>query len=79
MMWSKCGSPNGEHELHCTIEEKKEIEKYVKCVPVLKAELQRRIDEETSHINHPKQIYKTVSHNCEYNRRVCEILMEILK
>ncbi len=42
-------------------------------------ELQKRIDEETKHINHPKQIYRTVVHNCEYNLRVCEILKEILE
>ena len=41
-------------------------------------ELQKRIDEETKHINHPKQIYRSVQHNCEYNLRVCEILKEIL-
>lgn len=42
-------------------------------------ELQKRIDEETHHINHPKQIYRSVKHNCEYNLRVCEILKEILE
>jgi hypothetical protein len=42
-------------------------------------ELQKRIDEETKHINHPKQLYRSVQHNCEYNLRVCEILLEIIK
>ena len=41
-------------------------------------ELDKRIKEEIHHINHPKQIYQTVKHNCKYNLRVCEILKEIL-
>jgi len=45
----------------------------------LNTELQKRIDEETNHINHPKQIYRTVEHNCKYNLRVCEILKEIIE
>ncbi len=41
-------------------------------------ELQKEIDEETKHLNHPKQIYRSVQHNCGYNLRVCEILKAIL-
>jgi ElaB/YqjD/DUF883 family membrane-anchored ribosome-binding protein len=51
---------------------KQKLEKMLK-------ELQRRIDEETKHINHPKQIYRLVEHNCKYNLRVCEILKEMLE
>ena len=44
----------------------------------IKKELDKRIDEETKHINHPKQIYRTVQHNCEYNLTVCKNLKGIL-
>jgi len=44
----------------------------------MEKELQKRIDEETKHLNHPKQIYKSVQHNCEYNLTVCKNLKEIL-
>jgi len=44
----------------------------------MEKELQKRIDEETKHINHKKDIYKSVKHNCEYNLAVCKNLKEIL-
>lgn len=49
-----------------------------KMIDKMEKELQKRIDEETRHINHKKDIYKSVKHNCEYNLTVCKNLKEIL-
>lgn len=46
-----------------------------KIIPKLK----ETITEEQRHLDHPKKIYESVSHNCRYNKRINELLLEELQ